>query len=87
MPSSGAPLGGTRCLLFGYPSFKAGLILPMGSRGTKLLGLGSSVTQTIAPVRPPGGLTTLPVRGQDPREPRTGIPLAPALLFWLGART
>lgn len=31
LPSSGAPLGGTRLLLFGCLNSKAGLILPMGS--------------------------------------------------------
>lgn len=37
------------------------------------------------PPRCPGGLSTLPLWGQGPREPRIGIPLAPVLLCLLGA--
>lgn len=46
-----------------------------------------AVSLRLTPVRPPGGLTALPLWSQDPRERRTGIPLAPELLFWLGAHT
>lgn len=51
------------------PGFKAGLILPMGSRGTKLLGSGSSLTQTVVPVRPPEALPHSLFGARTPENP------------------
>lgn len=58
---------------------------PQGILRPKLLGLGISVTLTVALVRPQEA--TLSIRGRDPREHRTGIPLTSVLLSRLGACT
>lgn len=60
---------------------------PLGFLRDQAVGVKEQSPLTIALAKPLGGLITLPILGQDPRERRTRVPLAPVLVFWLGTYT